>query len=63
MRRGENLNTQRFLNEIYKGCNAGFITLTALPSRSAKWFKVDEIEKVAKFAESIGQKKQVYFLV
>lgn len=55
------MNTCEFLNEIYKGCDAGFITLTALPSRKTKWFKVSEIEKVTKIAESIGQKTNVFF--
>ncbi len=55
------MNTCEFLNEIYKGCNTGFITLTVLPSRNTKWFKVSEIEKVAKTAESISQKTNVFF--
>lgn len=55
------MNTQKFLSEIYKGCDAGFITITALPSRTTKWFKVDEVEKIAKFAESMGQKTNVFF--
>ena len=55
------MNTQDFLNEIYKGCDAGFVTLTTLPSRNTKWFKVDEIEKVVKFAESMGQKTNIFF--
>ena len=61
MRRGENLNTQRFLSEIYKGCDEGFVTLTALPSRNTKWFKAGEIEKIAKTAENIGKKTNVFF--
>lgn len=55
------MNTCEFLNEIYKGCDAGFITLTVLPSRNTKWFKVSEIEKVAKTAEDIGKKTNVFF--
>lgn len=55
------MNTCEFLNEIYKGCKAGFITLTALPSRNTKWFKVNEIEKIAKTAEIIGQETNVFF--
>ncbi len=55
------MNTQKFLSEIYKGCDAGFVTITALPSRKTQWFKVDEIEKIAKFAESMGQKTNVFF--
>ena len=55
------MNTCEFLNEIYKGCDAGFITLTTLPSRQTKWFKVDEIGKIAKAAEDIGQKTNVFF--
>lgn len=55
------MNTCEFLNEIYKGCDAGFITLTVLPSRNTKWFKVSEIEKVAKIAEDIGKKTNVFF--
>ncbi len=55
------MNTCEFLNEIYKGCETGFITLTTLPSRNTKWFKVNEIEKIAKTAEIIGQKTNVFF--
>ena len=53
--------TKDFLSEIYKGCVAGFITLTSLPDRQTKWFKVSEIEKLAKTAEIIGQKTNVFF--
>lgn len=55
------MTTKDFLSEIYKGCDAGFITLTSLPSRQTKWFKVVEIEKIAKTAEIIGQKTNVFF--
>ncbi len=55
------MNTYEFLNEIYKGCETGFITLTTLPGRNTKWFKVNEIEKIAKTAEIIGQKTNVFF--
>ncbi len=55
------MNTQEFLNEIYKDCNEGFITLTTLPGRKTRWFKVNEVEKAAKVAESIGQKTNVFF--
>ncbi len=55
------MDTKEFLGEIYKGCETGFITLTTLPSRNTKWFKVNEIEKIAKTAEIIGQKTNVFF--
>lgn len=55
------MNTCEFFNEIYKGCDAGFITLTTLPGRQTRWFKANEIEKVAKTAEDIGQKTNVFF--
>lgn len=55
------MNTCEFLNEIYKGCETGFITLTTLPSRNTKWFKVNEIEKIAKTSEIIGQRTNVFF--
>ena len=54
------MDTKEFLGEIYKGCETGFITLTTLPSRNTKWFKVSEIEKIAKTAEIIGQKTNVF---
>ena len=55
------MNTPEFLSEIYKGCDTGFITITSLPSRNTKWFKVDDIKKVAKTAENIGKKTNVFF--
>ncbi|MDE5600280.1 MAG: DUF927 domain-containing protein, partial [Oscillospiraceae bacterium] len=55
------MNTKDFLSEIYKGCGAGFITLTSLPSRQTKWFKMVEIEKIAKTAETIGKRTNVFF--
>lgn len=55
------MDTKEFLGEIYKGCETGFITLTTLPSRNTKWFKVSEIEKIAKAAEIIGQKTNIFF--
>lgn len=55
------MTTKDFLSEIYKGCVAGFITLTSLPDRQTKWFKISEIEKLAKTAEIIGQKTNVFF--
>ncbi len=55
------MTTKDFLSEIYKGCDAGFITLTSLPSRQTKWFKVGEIDKVVKMTENVGQKTNVFF--
>lgn len=55
------MNTPEFLSEIYKGCDTGFITLTYLPNINTKRFKVNDIEKVAKTAENIGQKTNVFF--
>lgn len=55
------MNTCEFFNEIYKNCDTGFITLTSLPSRSTKWFKVSEIEKMSAVSENLGQKTNVFF--
>ncbi len=55
------MNTCEFFNEIYKNCDTGFITLTSLPSRSTKWFKVSEIEKMSAVSENLGKKTNVFF--
>lgn len=55
------MNAKEFFKEIYKGCNQGFVTLTSLPDRKTKWFKVSEIEKISNVAENVGQKTNVFF--
>ena len=55
------MNTQNFFREIYKDCNGGHITITTLPDRKTRWFKCIEIEKIAKVAENLGKKTNVFF--
>lgn len=55
------MNSEIFFKEIYKNCDDGFITLTTLPSRNTKWFKVSEIGKMSKISDEIGKKTNVFF--
>lgn len=55
------MNTQNFFREIYKDCSHGYITITTLPDRKTRWFKCIEIEKIAKVAENLGKKTNVFF--
>lgn len=55
------MDTRDFLNEIYKGCSDGYLTLTMLPERKTLWFKVSEIEKTSLFAGKYGSKTNTFF--
>ena len=55
------MDTKEFLCEIYKDCNAGFITLTLLPERKTLWFKVSEIAKASIVAQKYGAKTNTFF--
>ena len=55
------MKTQDFLNEVYRDCDDGYLTLTILPERKTLWFKITEIEKAAIFAQKYGLKTNVFF--
>ena len=55
------MNTQEFLNEIYKGCEDGYLTLTLLPARKTLWFPIKALEKAAMEAEKYGKNTNTFF--
>ena len=55
------MNSKEFFNEIYKGCDEGYITLTLLPQRKTLWFKVKELGKLCEAARKYGANTNTFF--
>ncbi len=55
------MDTREFFNELYKGCDEGYITLTLLPERKTMWFKANEIGKFAATAVKQGISTNAFF--
>lgn len=55
------MNTLEFLNEIYKGCGNGFITITLLPQRKTLWFKTSDLSTAEKEVKTHGAKTNTFF--
>ena len=55
------MTTRDFFNELYKGCNDGFITITTLPERDTYWFGVANIDAAADKAQACGRLTNTYF--
>jgi len=53
--------TRGFLEEIYKGCKDGYITLNTIPEKETFWFKVNELDKAEKKAAELGKKTNTFF--
>lgn len=55
------MNNNDFFNEIYKGCDEGYITLTLLPERKTLWFKINKLDKLYEAVKKYGAKTNTFF--
>jgi uncharacterized protein (DUF927 family) len=55
------MEVAKFLNEVYKGCTEGYITLMTIPERDTYWFKATETDQAAKKAVELGKTTNTFF--
>lgn len=55
------MTTLDFLQEIYRGCESGYLTIWSRQDKKTAWFEVSQLEAAISYAQQQNADKDVYF--